>query len=330
MPLTYGEYDYGTAYARSRDAIKYPISGGGSARPTGAAGTGDNSKTICVTSRLDCYGDHSGQYADTGIIAFACVWAIFSLVFLYQVIRRRAKLEYGTMLLFSILGYDEYQNPMLIVYTVAMVVQFAFVYLLCVQWTRLANACSSHTSFGISIEHPLMIAFLSLAAAAIIAIAGWGRYWYCWIVFLAFSLAIWIAFVIALIVHRRISPKENMVAVHQADTKHAKHSEDISHQYLNKVGLYLTQTILVILALASLMVIKGAFLIVVGSSWQTGEILDITVEFFQVFCILPDLAFTIIAATMPTRRILESSQYAPAPSTDTDIESNGQSSGKSS
>ncbi|WFC99426.1 hypothetical protein MYAM1_002170 [Malassezia yamatoensis] len=211
-----------------------------------------------------------------------------------------------------------------------MVVQFAFVYLLCVQWTRLANACCSQPSFGFSIDHPFLIAFLSLAAAAIIAIAGWGRYWYCWIVFLAFSLVICIAFAVALIVHRRTSPNEDLVAVHQADTKQAKHSEQIRYQYLNKVGFYLTQTILVILALASLMVIKGAFLIVVGSSWQTGDVLDISVEFFQVFCVLPDLAFTIIAATLPTRRILESPQYAPSPSINTDIESNRQSSGKSS
>lgn len=111
MSLSFGPYDFGSSYARSRDAVTYSRSVSTNAGPTrGFVGQGPDSaqavgkQTMCVWSRDECY-DSTFGLGDTGLVSFACLFGILSLVIAYYIFRRRAKLEYGFLLLSTLRTY---------------------------------------------------------------------------------------------------------------------------------------------------------------------------------------------------------------------------------
>lgn len=118
MSSSYGAYDYGPDYGKSiSDNSGYgkvnPNSGSGVSNPkssTNAPGTTAGSGTggpyaICIPTTGQCYAYEEFEYVDTGYLFFMCIWAVFLLVFVYYLAKRRAKLEYGILLLFSIGTY---------------------------------------------------------------------------------------------------------------------------------------------------------------------------------------------------------------------------------
>ncbi|WFC94740.1 hypothetical protein MBRA1_001374 [Malassezia brasiliensis] len=319
MSLSFGPYDFGTSYARWRDAVTYSRSVSPNARPTrGFVGQGPDraqaigKQNMCVWSRDECYDTTSGL-GDTGLVSFASIFGILSLVIAYYIYRRRAKLEYGFLLLFTLLefiglavGFDGYQNVMLIMYSVAISAQLI----------RLANLCYEKRAFSLLVYHPAFIALVVGTALAMVGIAGWGKYWYTWMVFLVFFLGLWFAVVFALGRNYRLKSQflSGAVTSEHLEGQWSKRPMPVSHKQLN--------TMIIILAvIVSLLTIKCVFLIVVGASWQTGTVYDFSVEVFQVLCVLPDLALTVVLCTYGTLDLYAISQYILVPDSGDESES---------
>ncbi|KAI3626730.1 hypothetical protein CBS14141_000731 [Malassezia furfur] len=321
MSLSFGPYDFGSSYARSRDAVTYSRSVSTNAGPTrGFVGQGPDSaqavgkQTMCVWSRDECY-DSTFGLGDTGLVSFACLFGILSLVIAYYIFRRRAKLEYGFLLLSTLLefigfavGFDGYQNVMLIMYTVAMSAQLCLVFLL----VRLANLCYEKRAFGLSVYHPAFIAFVLVTALTMIGIAGWGKYWYTWMVFLAFFLGLWIAVVIALVRNRRLKSQflSGAVTSEHLEGQWSERPMPVSYKQLNTVcGIAHTDG-------------DDPRRDRIAADDQTGTVYDFSVEVFQVLCVLPDLALTIVLCTYGTLDLYAISQYLPVPGGSDDSDSN--------
>lgn len=202
---------------------------------------------------------------------------------------------------------------------------------------RLANLCYEKRAFGLSVYHPAFIALVVVTALAMVGIAGWGKYWYTWMVFLAFFLGLWITVVIALGRNYRLKSQflSGAVTSEHLEGQWSERPMPVSYKQLNTVRGLLTQMIVILAVIVSLLTIKCVFLIVVGATWQTGTVYDFSVEVFQVLCVLPDLALTVVLCTYGTLDLYAISQYIPVPgsgdeSESTDEESKATASSRSS
>ena len=63
----------------------------------------------------------------------------------------------------------------------------------------------------------------------------------------------------------------------------------------------LMQMIVVRVVLASLLVVKYAFLVAVGATWESGVAVSYNIVFYQGFRIVSDLAITLLRPTRVTR-----------------------------
>lgn len=177
--------------------------------------------------------------------------------------------------------------------------------------TRLANLCYGQTVFNESMYHPAFVAFLVAAALALVGIAGWGEYWYTWIFFEVFFFALWVAILVVLCRNRKIRSTfaEGHVTTDRPEGQMVQHPVTVTHKQLDVVCGMLTQMIVVLVVIVSLMVVKCAFLIAIGATWQAGAVVSYNIVFYQVFCIVPDLAMTILLTTCGTMDLFALRQY---------------------
>lgn len=182
---------------------------------------------------------------------------------------------------------------------------------------RLANLCYEKRAFGLAVYHPAFIAFVVVTALTMVGIAGWGKYWYTWMVFLAFFLGLWVTIVVALGRNRRLKSQflSGAVTSEHLEGQWSERPMPVSYKQL-------TTMVVILFVIVSLLTIKCVFLIVVGATWQTGTVYDFSVEVFQVLCVLPDLALTVLLCTYGTLDLYAISQYLPVPGGSDDSESN--------
>ena len=183
--------------------------------------------------------------------------------------------------------------------------------------------CYGNTVFEETMyKRPFVIVFL-LAALALVGIAGWGQYWYTWIVFLAFFFALWVASLVVMGRHRRnrSSFSEGSITSNGFEGQMVQLPVTTTHKQLDMVRGFLTQMIVLLVVLTSLMLIKCVFLLVIGGTGRPSD--DYHMVFYQVFCIVPDLALTVWLMTSGTMDLFALEQYEPIGSNARDEEAAG-------
>lgn len=170
------------------------------------------------------------------------------------------------------------------------------------------------------------VIFFILAALALVGIAGWGQYWYTWIVSLVFFFALWVASLVVMDRHRKnqTSFPEGNVTSDRFEGQMVQQPVTTTHKQLDMVRGLLTQMIVLLVVLSSLMLIKCVFLLVIGATGRPSDTYQMV--FYQVFCIVPDLALTGLFMTSGTMDLFALEQYEPIASHARDVEAAGEAS----
>lgn len=188
------------------------------------------------------------------------VWAVFFLVFLYYLIRRRARWEYGILLLFSTRAYlangssicrfcgglcrlygsdDRYVLGRYVgAYVAGLFAVRTMVRLWPYARAKLADLCYAQRMFDLGMLHPIFLIVFLLITCVTIAIGAWGPM-YIWPVFVVVYFVLWVIALTALIRHRLYKSKfaEGNVATDRLEGQLIQCQVAVSHRQLDIVRI---------------------------------------------------------------------------------------------
>lgn len=99
----------------------------------------------------------------------------------------------------------------------------------------------------------------------------------------------------------RLSFADGSATTDHLEGQTVQHLAVITHKQLAMVCGALMQMIVVLVVLALPMVVKCAFLVAVGATWETGVAVSYNLVFYQALCTVPDLAMTLQLTTCVMR-----------------------------
>ena len=153
--------------------------------------------------------------------------------------------------------------------------------------------------------HPANIIFMILFEIALILLSVFVWQIVPWAVCTAFTFAIWVTALVALSRNRQLKSEhqQGFIVTDRLQGQFVQNRFVVSHKHLDLVRVPLIQMITIFVVLASLFLCKCVYqYIATAASPYSGEL-------YVVFCILPDLAFTVIVSTHGTIDLFETSQY---------------------
>lgn len=131
--------------------------------------------------------------------------------------------------------------------------------------------------------------------------------WYVvpWALCIVFAFAIWVTTLVALGRNRQVrsESRQGLLATKYLNGLFIRGRVIVTHKHLDTVRVPLIQMITIVTILASLSLLKCIFMFVSSFAGDNEN------ELFAVFCILPDLVFTVIVSAYGFMDLFETSQY---------------------